>query len=335
MGHRPRDDAGFLPPLNVLLTSIGRRVALARAFRKELAAYAPGSRLLGADLSSLSAGFQDADGGFLVTRCTDPDYVTQLLEIVHREKVRIVVPLIDTELGILARSRDAFLREGCHVIVSDEEQVLVTRDKARTAEHFRRLGFDAPRVFTDDELGDLDRLSYPVFLKPACGSSSIGAMRIDDPAAMRYHLARTDSPVVQSYVEGEEFTIDVFCDLEGAARCAVPRKRLETRAGEVSKGVTVKDRAMMHAASRLVEALGGCRGCITLQCFRCEGRYVFFEANLRFGGGYPLTYAAGANFPGWILRMVSGEHIAPFDAWEDGLLMLRFDEAVFVRGCRE
>ncbi len=322
--------------MNVLLTSIGRRVALARAFRQEIAVYAPGGRLLGADVSRLSAGFHDADEGFLVPRCTDPGYVPTLLELVRRYQVDVIVPLIDTELPVLARHRDELLREGCHVIVSDLEQVLLTRDKAMSAERFRQLGFDAPRVFTPDELRDSDALPYPVFLKPAHGSSSVGAKRVGSPSELRHELARTESPVVQSYEEGEEFTIDVFCDLGGAVRCAVPRKRIETRAGEVSKGVTVKDRELMKTASRLVTALGGCRGCVTLQCFRGrDGKLVFFEANLRFGGGYPLAYRAGANFPGWILRMVSGEEIPPFDAWEDGLLMLRFDDAVFVGSWRQ
>jgi len=321
--------------MNVLLTSIGRRVALARAFRNEIAAHAPGGRLLGADVSRLSAGFHDADASFLVPRCVEPDYIPQLIDIVRRERVKIIIPLIDTELGILSRHREAFLGEGCHVIVSDTEQVLLTRDKARSAQRFRQLGFDAPLVVTADQLRDPEALRYPLFLKPSDGSGSIGAVRIDGPAELRYQLAHTESPVVQSFEGGEEFTIDVFCDLQGAPRCAVPRKRLEVRAGEVSKGVTVKDRAMMDASSRLVTALGGCRGCITLQCFRqAEERFVFFEANLRFGGGYPLTYAAGGNYPGWILRMVAGEEIATFDGWEDNLLMLRFDDAVFVRNWR-
>jgi len=322
--------------MNVLLTSIGRRVSLARAFRKEIVAYQPGGRLLGADLSRLSAGFHDADEAFLVPRCTDSDYIPRLLDIVHRERVKVVVPLIDTELGILSRHREAFLREGCHVIVSDVEAILVTRDKARSVRLFRELGFDAPRVFTAEQLRDPDGLPYPLFLKPSDGSSSIGAVRIGCAAELRHELARVESPVVQSFEEGEEFTIDVFCDLRGAARCAVPRKRIEVRAGEVSKGLTVKDRAMMSAASRLATGLGGCRGCVTLQCFRQpDGRFVFFEANLRFGGGYPLSHAAGANFPAWILRMVAGEEIPPFDGWEDNLLMLRFDDSVFVRNWRE
>jgi carbamoyl-phosphate synthase large subunit len=321
--------------MTVLLTSIGRRVVLARAFRKELAAYAPGSRLLGADASPLSAAFQDADEGFIVPRTSHPEYVDRLLEIVHRQRVKIVIPLIDPELAILARYRDVFLREGCHVIVSDLEQVLVTRDKAWTAARFRELGFAAPRVYRTDELGRPDALPYPLFLKPSNGSSSIGATRINNPEELRWHVERVNIPVVQSLEKGEEFSIDVFADLEGVVRCAVPRRRLETRAGEIAKGITVKDRAMMDAASRLVNALGGCRGCITLQCFRSpEGQCVFFEANLRFGGGYPLTHAAGANYPAWILRMVAGEPVPTFDAWEDGLVMLRFDDAVFVRGHR-
>jgi carbamoyl-phosphate synthase large subunit len=319
--------------MTVLLTSIGRRVALARAFQAELAAFSPGSRVLGVDVSALSAGFHAADEGFLVPKITDDDYLDRLLEIVHREGVKIIIPLLDTELPVLSQNRDLFLRAGCQVMVGDVEQILLTRDKARSVERFRELGFEAPRVYQEDELGDPEAFTYPLFLKPANGSSSIGATRINDADELRWHSARVESPVVQSFEEGEEFTIDVFADLQGIARCAVPRRRLETRAGEISKGITVKDPVMMDAASRLVTTLGGCRGCVTLQCFRRpDGRCVFFEANLRFGGGYPLSYAAGANYPAWILRMVAGESIPFFDDWEDGLVMLRFDDAIFVRG---
>src|SRR5512143_3761003 len=153
--------------MNVLLTSIGRRVALARAFREEIAAYAPGGRVLGADVSRLSAGYHEADASFLVPRCTDVDYIPRLLEIVRRERLRIIVPLIDTELAVLARYREVFLREGCHVVVSDVDQVLITRDKAQTARHFRKLGFDAPRVFGPEDMARPESLPYPVFLKPS------------------------------------------------------------------------------------------------------------------------------------------------------------------------
>jgi carbamoyl-phosphate synthase large subunit len=103
------------------------------------------------------------------------------------------------------------------------------------------------------------------------------------------------------------------------------------RAGEISKGCTVKDRKLVEAGKRHVERLGGCRGCVTLQCFDAGGSEepVFFEANLRFGGGFPLSYAAGADYPRWIVEMCAGKAVHEFDDWRGGVVMLRFDEAVY------
>ncbi|MDH3246402.1 MAG: hypothetical protein OEM26_17405, partial [Saprospiraceae bacterium] len=55
------------------------------------------------------------------------------------------------------------------------------------------------------------------------------------------------------------------------------------------------------------------------------------EINPRFGGGFPLSYLAGANFPRWILKeyLLDGE-IPYYDDWEDKLLMLRYDQEMIV-----
>ena len=93
-------------------------------------------------------------------------------------------------------------------------------------------------------------------------------------------------------VTGPEYTVDVYVDLKGIARCAVPRRRLEVRAGEVSKGLTVRDAAIIDASMAVAAALPGAVGCITLQCFkRPNGEVTFIEINARFGGGYPLELA--------------------------------------------
>lgn len=318
--------------VNVLLTSSGRRVALVRAFRHELGVLYPGARVLAADVTQWSAAFQAADAGVLMPPCDDPAYVPALLELVRREDIRVVIPLIDTELLVLARRRDDFLAAGCNLVVSDPGSIQTTRDKRLTVERLRELGFRSPRVFEGPELERPERLPYPVFLKPAAGSSSIDALRIDGPDDLRFWLRRVKAPVVQTFERGQEYTIDVFADLEGRACCAVPRQRWETRAGEISKGRTAKSTKLVAAGKRLVEALGGCRGCITLQCFDPgdHAEPVFFEANLRFGGGFPLSYAAGANYPRWILEMCAGKRIEPFDGWRDGVVMLRYDDSVYL-----
>src|SRR5208337_2093698 len=125
---------------------------------------------------------------------------------------------------------------------------------------------------------------------------------------------------------------DILADFAGRVRCVVPRLRMETRTGEISKGMTVKNRALIDAGKRVVEALPGAMGCITVQCFLTpQGEIQFIEINPRFGGGFPLSAQAGADFPRWIIELMLGRNpqIA-LDGWTDGLLMLRYDEAVFV-----
>ena len=123
----------------------------------------------------------------------------------------------------------------------------------------------------------------------------------------------------------------MLVDFNGQVKSVVPRLRLETRAGEVSKGMTVKNQAIISAAKIIAESLPGAVGCLTIQCFLTEdGGLKFIEINPRFGGGFPLTIEAGADFPRWIIEMMQGrDPEIGIDQWQDGIVMLRYDDAVF------
>jgi carbamoyl-phosphate synthase large subunit len=138
--------------------------------------------------------------------------------------------------------------------------------------------------------------------------------------------------IVQENIEGEEFTLDVFVDFKGSVRCIVPRKRIETRAGEVSKGMTVKHPEIMAGGTKVVEKLPGAIGCVTVQCFlTAAGEVIFIEINPRFGGGFPLSIKAGADFPRWIVELMLGmEPDISLDNWQDGVVMLRYDDEIIV-----
>ena len=128
------------------------------------------------------------------------------------------------------------------------------------------------------------------------------------------------------------YTVDVLCSFDEAkAYYAVPRKRLAVRGGEVSRGIIERDSELEALAMKIAEGFD-CRGPVTVQ-FRKEadGSYVAMELNARVGGGLPLSIAAGANWPAWILTLVKGE-VPNFDiAFEDGLLMSRYDASHFIK----
>jgi carbamoyl-phosphate synthase large subunit len=322
--------------LNILFTCAGRRVALLGAFRDALGELGLRGKLLAADITPASSAFQAADEGLLVPRVDDADYVPELLEQVAAHHVGLLVPTTDLDLLLLARSRDRFAEAGCTVMIGSQAAVAVCRDKLRTPEVFDRAGL--PEVRTVDWATFRDAPFYPAFCKPSGGSGGRGSAIVRDERQLQALLALRGDEAVESgyvfqqYVSGREYTIDVYRTQAGEVVCAVPRQRLEVRSGEVQQAVTVRDEELMDAAVRLSEHLGDIWGVFCCQCRRAPGDGPrFFEVNPRFGGGAPLSIAAGANLPLYLLQEVLGEPVtATLGDFTDNLLMLRYDDAVFV-----
>jgi carbamoyl-phosphate synthase large subunit len=317
---------------NVLITSAGRRVALLRAFRSALDALG-GGRVLAADARPSAPALHEADGHFLVPPCDGPDYVPALVDICRREDVVLVVPTIDTELPALARARDAFARAGVLVAVSGPATVDIAFDKAETAAFLVRAGIPAPSTL--DLAGALaggNGFSFPVVLKPRFGSGSVGVHVVRDLEELRFYAKRVPRPLLQEHAPGAELTLDVLVAPGGAVACVVVRHRLETRAGEISKGWTLRDPVVEEWGRRLAERLPDAAGPLTLQCFKApDGRVAFIEINPRFGGGFPLALHAGADYPRWLLEWALGRpSTACADGWRPDVAMLRYDDAIFV-----
>ena len=108
---------------NILFTSVGRRVSLIRYFRRALKELQLDSRIIGADASDRTPAFHITDASYLVPRVETAAYIPRLLEICAREQASIIIPLIDTELRVLAESRHQFQALGAQVIISNPEQV--------------------------------------------------------------------------------------------------------------------------------------------------------------------------------------------------------------------
>ena len=317
---------------HILVTSVGRKVWLLRTFKETLNALDLDGKVVAADISPMAPAMYASDKSCQVCRVSEAEYVPQLLELCEREEIDLLVPLIDTELLPLAETRERFAQVGTTVLVSSPEVVRITMDKRLTHRFLMEHGFDTPRIFDLDPELKRSVPSYPVFVKPAMSAASIGATRVDSEAELKVFMKRVEDPILQEYLAGQEYTLDVLADFQGTVRCVVPRKRLAIRAGEVNKAVTVKDRYIMEVGRRVVEALPGAIGPITVQGFQLsDGRFLLTDINPRFGSGVPVALKARADFPKWIVELALGRGpTIPYDEWQDGLLMLRYDEAIFV-----
>ena len=287
-------------------------------------------RLIAADITDTSPAFHAADEGVTVPTAGGIDYISVLLETVEKRNVGLVVPLTDVDLRSLARQRDKFAEKGCAVMVCSEDTVMLCRDKARSNASLKEAGLAAVRTMSLDEFRR--NPFYPCFVKPIRGSASVGAGAIHNDKQLRAHIATFgELLIVQDYIPGREYTIDVYRSRDGQVRCVVPRQRLLVRSGEVEKGITLKDDQLIEATIKLSGLLKDIWGVFCCQCRRVEGGQPhFFEINPRFGGGVPLSIAAGANFPLYLIQEVLGLPItAKLGEFTDRLLMMRYDEAVF------
>lgn len=318
---------------NVLLLSAGRRVELIKAFMQELHLRDLNSLMFATDLKpEMSAACQLADQAFALPRVTASGYMEELLALCLEHKVGLVVPTIDTELLGLSEQRDRFAAEGIDLVISDEALVRVCRDKRITAQLFNSVGIDVPKIL------DRQQLTFPCFAKPYDGSRSVGAAKLSQAADLSDGMRDDPKLMFMEFIDQtfEEYTVDAYYDRMGVLKCLVPRHRLEVRDGEINKGVTRQHHVYEYLVGKLAR-INGARGCLTIQLFAHpnEKRYAALEINPRFGGGFPLSYAAGANYPGWLIdEYLLHKEIGFSDSWTPNLMMLRYDAHVLVSDVR-
>ena len=315
---------------NILITSAGKRVALTRYFKETLSRFYPEAKVFTTDLNPqmAPAGYV-SDGCFQVPRVTDEDYPATLRRICEEHGVGMVIATIDTELLLLADLKADFARRGVHVMVSDRDFVEVCRDKRHTETFFERHGIRVPKEV------DKYHPTFPLFAKPYDGSLSANLHYIKTADELTPDILADPKLLFMEYIDKKvykEYTVDMYFGRDHRVKCIVPRDRIEIRAGEINKGRAVKNEILTFLKEKMGR-VEGCVGCICVQLFfNPETKdMVGIEINPRFGGGYPLSYMAGGNFPELLIReYFMDEPVDYAEQWQDGMLMLRYDDAIFV-----
>jgi carbamoyl-phosphate synthase large subunit len=283
------------------------------------------------DASPLSAGRYFADRFFLIPSAPDPAYLPALFEIVEREGIQLLIPILDEEFMKLAQSRDEFERRGCRVVISSPETIAICNHKDKTSQFFSANGIATPKAWRADELPEPDRIPYPILVKPRSnGRGSVGVHKICNAAEFLLWKDRVQDPLYNEFVDGEEYTIDVLCDFDGRVQAVLPRRRIEIKAGVSYKGLTVRDPEMIRVGKLIAERVG-IVGPANIQCFKTDRGLVFFEINARFSGTLAFSIAAGLNSPLLLAKCALGEKLQRrIDDFEDGLMMLRYWDEIFV-----
>jgi len=318
----PRSARGRRRPATVLVTGAGgpAGVAVIRALT------ASGHPAVAADSDSLAVGLRLGTGSGVLPRADDDTFVERLCRLATEWGASAVVPTVAEELVALAEASDELLGAGVAHWLPSPAAVQACTDKWRFAQMLEDHDIPAPAT----NLGSAEGVPGAWIVKPRFGRGSRDVVAVDRPDELAWALAKVPQPIVQTRLSGREFTVDALVDRDGTLAGAVPRWRLETKAGISTKGRTFEDDSLCAGVGRLLAAVG-LHGPANVQGFvGDDGAAAFTEVNPRFSGGLPLSVAAGADLVGEYLRGILGQPVRKERlTFRPGVTMLRHFEEVF------
>ena len=284
------------------------------------------------DMNPDSAGRYFSNAFYTTPAAKDEKFISTIADIIKKEKIQLLVPIVDYEFDKVGANIDEFKKLGCITAISSPQTIAIANEKEKTFKFFKEIGIDTPTTWMPSELPNPKDIKYPIFIKPRTGRASLDVYKINNVDDLQRHLKDVDDPVLQEYVTGKEYTIDVLSDFNSRVIGIVPRQRVETKVGISYKGKTVDDPIMIEKAKLIAEKMKNVGHCNIQLFVTAEGRYCFFEINPRYAGTLTLTVAAGMNSPYLLCKMALGDKVEPIiGQYEKNLLMLRYWEEVYVR----
>lgn len=314
---------------HILFTGAGRRIELMQAFRQAALQEGVKLKLYGADMTDTAPALAYCDHTRIVCGMRETEYIPSLLKICEQDKIDLLIPTIDTDLLVLSENKEKFEKIGTKVLIGKKDKIELCRDKNFTADFFELCGVKAPKTVNQFECYEG---GYPCFIKPKDGSSSINAFKIKEKSELEHYAKKINDYVIQPFIDGKEYTVDIFCDFEGNPIYIIPRQRIAVRSGEVLKTKIELDATIIEECKKIIEQFKPC-GPMTVQLIRQEATHInyYIEINPRFGGGAPLSMKAGADSAKIILRLLKGEKIEKLNQGiRNNTVYSRFDQSVCV-----
>lgn len=268
---------------------------------------------------------------YLVPIAKDPNYLDKIIEICKNEGVQAIFSGTEHEIYALANGAEKIKAEtGAIVMLSRPEVVDIGTDKYRTYEFFKEHDLPYPdTVLFDDYQKLVDRVGYPIFMKPRTSSGSRNIYKIhNEKELFEKKFTDSDDIVLQEFLDSDvEYTVETFCDKTGKVVGTIPMRR-ELDYGMSYSGKIDRNEEAIAVAEKIGAALKP-EGALNVQLRMVNGKAVPFEINTRFSStecvrahyGFNSVEAAIANY-------VFGEEI-DLSNWSTGMFMRYWHECYF------
>lgn len=318
--------------INILILSAGTRNKVVQYFKRNLSNR---GNIICTDMSEYAPALYEADNYYIAPHISDTNYLNFLLNICEKEKINGVLSLIDTELKTLAENKNSFDKLNVKILESPLEVINTSFDKFNFYQTLIQKDFKSQKSYIQlkDVIEDIkdESLKFPLFVKPNLGSASLNINKVQNIETLKNLYANYDDLIVQEYIDGKEYGIDVYVDFVSKEVISIfIKEKIKMRAGETDKSIAIKDEKLTEIIIKFVQEMGYL-GQIDIDVFVKDDEYYISEVNPRFGGGYPHAYEAGCNFPKYIINNLNGKANTPeIGNYKADTVMMKYNEVKFL-----
>ena len=295
---------------------------------------------------------ESVDGGIIVPRIDNPNYIPSLIEYCHKNGINIIIPYITAELEMLSANKTRFNAEGIHVSISNLKSLAIANSKVELSKLF---GAYMPKQAVCSDVHAIEdfcqKMSYPsqlVCCKIDGGCGGAGFAILDEAKSKDISLFnKTGVPryihidellsiveerhtrvILQEYVQGIDYSVCVLADgkhnihRQGYAGYAM-------QYGAVISGEIID----FENAYRIADEVTSKIGLEGNACFdfmvKPNGEAVLLEVNPRINASLPFVAAAGLNLPYLRCKQLLGEDISSPVSVQLGLKMQKYYECKY------
>lgn len=314
--------------MNILILSAGRRVALVKGFKNALKKLNIQGNVVAVDLRKDAPALYFADKAHQVKHIEDDGYVDDIISICNKEDIDMVIPIMEREIEILSQKKEYIENSTkSKVILSCKESIEICRNKFKTAKFLEENGFYTPKIITDEDLKNKN-YKFPLFIKPLDGVSSINAFKINNEEELNFFKSYIKNPIIQEFIDGEEYGIDVLADFNGNPITIVPMKAITIRAGDYTRGKIIKNRLIIDTTKKLLEALN-IIGPIVIDCIVKDDKVYIIEINGRFSTEAPALFEIGDDKAEKLIRLILGEELKYNEDYEEDATFMFYEESIY------
>tara|TARA_B100000886_G_C20394026_1_gene479543 strand:- start:562 stop:1500 length:939 start_codon:yes stop_codon:yes gene_type:complete len=220
------------------------------------------------------------------------NFDSQVENLYKKLNIDLLIPGVDEELIKLSKMSK---RKELNTLLPDLEFIKLHLNKLDSNNFLIKNNLPAPKVIRADKGG----LEFPCIVKPINGRGSRNVFLANNEEEVKAQITlsrkKSNEFILQEYIDGQEFTVNISSDINGKLKAIVPVLV------NVKKGITIsadmsKDNKVIEGCERIHRA-NRTPGCYNIQLIKdVKDNIIPFEINPRVSTTSCLSIAAGVDF---------------------------------------